>query len=103
MYRIVKSKSNTQPFQVVQTGKNGKVITQSETMSSKAKCFKNILASLGDIGLLHSHTYTSVFVVVNDEIGKSCVAYELFADGAKFKMSDQYARYIPGKNPKKKK
>lgn len=101
MYHIVKTKSKEQPFQVINVDSgNGKVINTSETLKSKQAAFKNIIANMDTV---YSASNECFSVHVQDDTLNLPVAFELRDDGKKSYTVVPGPKYIPGKNPKKKK
>lgn len=100
MYHIVNTKSKTHPFQVINVDAgNGEVINTSQGLKSKQAAFKNIIANMGTVyPIIHSRKS----VCVQDDTLTKQKAYILFEDGIKEPM-ESVLKYIPGKNPKKKK
>lgn len=100
-YHIVKTKSKTHPFQVVNVDSdNNEVINTSQLLKTKASAFKNIIANMDTI---FNQSDEDCYVIVQDDTLKASIRYTLFDNGSKTK--DQivgYKKYIPGKNPKKK-
>ncbi len=93
MYHIVKTKSKK--FQVVLVGKNGEPLSTSETFSRKERAFKNVSAQASVID-------DGWFICQDDTTFK---VWKVYAGGNKEEAGhiDPSPKYIPGKNPKKKK
>lgn len=100
MYHIVKTKSKK--FQVVLIGDNGEVLSTSEHFTRKEKAFKNAHAQ---IDLVYEEKETDrLYGFVQDDTPTKSLRYKLYDNGNKVKTDvNPVDKYIPGKNPKKKK
>lgn len=99
MYHIVKSKSKTQPFQVVLVGDNGEPLSASELLKSKQAAWKNVKAVMCSV---FSEGDVDCFCLVQDDTLKFPKAYRLYNTGRKDAYLTVKPKYIAGKNPKRK-
>ena len=95
MYHIVKTKSKTQPFQVVLIGRNSKVLSSSETFKTSRSCIRNIKAQCSIHG-------TGIATIQYDYLKIITAVRTNFNNGYEVLVTPK-AKYIPGKNPKKRK
>lgn len=93
MYHIVKTKSKK--FQVVLVGKNREPLSTSELLNSKQSSMKNIKAQCEQNG--------AVCASYQDDTLKIPVAFSRNFIEESFTTLTTFPKYIPGKNPKKKK
>lgn len=94
MYHITKTKSG---FQVVLVGKNGEPLSVSESFPSKQKAYGNVMAQINAAG-------ESSCSFLQDDTLNNLKVIRLWGDGGRDATSiNPSTRYIPGKNPKKKK
>lgn len=97
-YHIVKAKGG---FQVVCIGRNGRVLSTSEILKSKASAWGNVESQVNEIEL-DSYEH-ECYAYVQDDTLANPVVWEV-GDFARSIVDDKkYPVYIPGKNPKKKK
>lgn len=91
MIHIIKQKKG---FAVANVAKNGELLKISETLSSKAACWKNIRAEARDC-------YGPVDVNVQDDTAKKIVVWISPYRGTKYKTHiPPKPAYKPGKNKK---
>jgi uncharacterized protein YegP (UPF0339 family) len=97
MIHITKSKTG---FLVVNVAKNGEPLATSEVLSSKAKCWKNILAQMK----LFETGMNANFLDIQDDTLKMVRVIRLTLHGSKEEVSDTLSekKYIPGKNKTRK-
>lgn len=101
MYHIVKTKSKERPFQVINVDAgNNEVINQSQPLTTKWNCLKNIIANMDTI---FSADNADRYAHVQDDTLKVPVALTLYDTKRKVYNVDAKPKYKPGKNPKKKK
>lgn len=96
MFHLVKSKSKTKPFSVIETAENGEVLS-SHNLKTKQACHKNLVARMGNIIPVGGISFR---VVVQDETKKKVETYHLLDSGAMIPSKKTYPVYVPGKNPK---
>lgn len=98
MYHIVKTKSKSQPFQVINIDpNNSKVINTSELLTTKPACITNIIASIGEVFCSCS---SDMYVVVQDDTLKKPAAFTLYDNKKRVYNIDVKPKYEPGKNKK---
>ena len=99
MYHIVNTKSRLRPFQVVNVDSgNGEVINQSQPLTTKQNCIKNIVANMDTV---FSDDNADRYVLMQDDTGKVPVAFKLYDDKRKEKLlGGERPKYVPGKNKK---
>lgn len=102
MYHIVrpKSKTKSKKFQVVNLSSNGEPINSSEILDSKQACETNIIANKESTNIEKKEV---MYFLVQDDTKRTPEAYTLLSTGERETDIVAEPRYIPGKNPKKKK
>lgn len=100
MFHLVKSKSKTKHFSVIETAENGEVLS-SHGLKTKQACFKNLVARMDNI-FCDDTGDGIMYIEVQDETSGRVALYLLFDDGKKSLQSNIRPRYVPGRNPKKK-
>jgi uncharacterized protein YegP (UPF0339 family) len=94
MLHIVKQKTG---FAVISLSSNGEVLQTSEILTTKASCWKNIRAMM-------ESCFSTVTVYVQDDTPKTAIIYQFYTNGKKDKLVGYpEKKYVPGKNPLKKK
>lgn len=101
MYHIVKTKSLTRPYRVVNVdGGNGEVINTSQLLSSKSACLTNIVAGMDTVAC---NCDCDFYVLVQDDTLKTPSAFTLYDNRKKVYNIDAVPKYVPGKNKKRNK
>jgi uncharacterized protein YegP (UPF0339 family) len=96
MYHIIKTRSKKEPYAVVLIGANGELLSRSENFTRKQAAWKNIYAQVVQ--------NNSIGAYAQDDTLYTCLVYGLIMDGRKYRTySAPKPKYIPGKNPKKRK
>lgn len=100
MYHIVKTKSQQRPFQVINVDAgNNEVINQSQPLTTKWNCLKNIIANMDTV---FSDDDAHRYAHVQDDTLKIPSAFTLYDTKRKDYNVEAKPKYVPGKNKKKK-
>jgi len=100
MYHIVKTKSLTRPYRVVNVDAgNREVIHISQPLSSKAACFTNIVATMDTVACNCDCIF---YVLVQDDTLRTPSAFTLYDNRKRVYNIDAVPKYIPGRNKKRK-
>jgi uncharacterized protein YegP (UPF0339 family) len=85
-------------FEVVNVGENGEMLsTTTQGFEKKAECYKNMIAQ--------SKPFNGFHLFFQDDTHVKISVYVLYFDGSKekYEIQNPQPKYIPGKNPRKKK
>lgn len=104
MYHITHSRSKTKPFNLVHVSGNGEPVS-SHPLKTRASCFKNVAASLKGVKGINNETISKLYFLVQDDTRSNPFVFRVYADGTRMEDDEQKQepKYIPGRNPKKKK
>lgn len=95
MYHLVKNKSKTKPFTLVLVGDNGEPLN-SGVFKTKQACFKNVQAVMVTLNMTSPRG-------LQDDTVKPSVRWDVSQENYTKSQLGVHPKYIPGKNPKKKK
>jgi hypothetical protein len=102
MFHLVKTRSKVKPFSVVLLSENGEVLNEHR-LKTKQACFKNLVAVMDNIKVVKGNF--TAWVDVQDDTVTSMLGYKVYNNGDVVLVEgyDPKPKYIPGKNPSKKK
>ncbi len=87
MIHLSKSKTG---FYVVTTGNNGELLHNTETLETKANCYKNIRSSMNQYG-------TPVLIRYQDDTVTPAAVYEISYKGRRKLLDKPKPKYTPKK------
>lgn len=98
-YHITRS-PRSKKYYAVLLNEKGEVLSETQLLTRKENVFRNIVAQIDEIYA----PANEIHAVVQDDSVTPMKKYNLYDDGRREKNdSPLFPKYIPGKNPKKKK